>query len=319
MARSGRRLRILTWNVHANYLNALCRVPHDWLLVRGPHERAGSGGRGNAFDWPDNVHDLDHTKVRNTAFDGVLYQHRSHWEVERIMLLTDAQQSLPAIYLEHDPPQQHPSDALHCTNGLVQTLVQVTAFNALMWDSGKTPTRVIEHSVFMPSKLVCDGSLARGLVVINHLRRRGRRLGSDIYLSMQSRLPLDLAGMDSALLPGGIGQIPNRELPARMCGYRFLFSPIRWTSLSLAVIEAMSVGLPIVGLATTELPTVIRNGENGWLETDPEELLPVMQELLAKPALAKLWGERARELARERFGIRRFVDDWQQLLSEVIG
>jgi len=42
--------------------------------------------------------------------------------------------------------------------------------------------------------------------------------------------------------------------------YRFFFNPVRYTSLPLAVCEAMTIGMPIVGLATTELVSVIRNG-----------------------------------------------------------
>jgi UDP-glucuronate decarboxylase len=51
--------------------------------------------------------------------------------------------------------------------------------------------------------------------------------------------------------------------------------------LGLAIVEAMMVGLPIVGLATTELVTVVRNGENGFIDTDVDVLVDCMKELLA--------------------------------------
>lgn len=35
--------------------------------------------------------------------------------------------------------------------------------------------------------------------------------------------------------------------------YRFLFNPIRYTSLGLAVIEAMMIGMPVVALGTTDM------------------------------------------------------------------
>jgi hypothetical protein len=40
---------------------------------------------------------------------------------------------------------------------------------------------VIEHGVLVPESARYTGELARGLVVVNHLRRRGRRLGADVF------------------------------------------------------------------------------------------------------------------------------------------
>jgi hypothetical protein len=43
----------------------------------------------------------------------------------------------------------------------------------------------------------------------------------------------------------------------------------------------MTIGLPILGLATTELVTAITNGFNGFLDTDPDRLIEPMQRLVA--------------------------------------
>jgi glycosyltransferase involved in cell wall biosynthesis len=137
-----------------------------------------------------------------------------------------------------------------------------------------------------------------------------------VFLKMREQVPLTLVGMGSLEL-GGRGEVPNRELPAFMADYRFFFNPIRYTSLGLSVLEAMMVGLPIVGLATTEMPTVIVNGVNGWLDTRPERLVDVMRQLVADRALARQWGDAARRTAQERFGIGRFTADWDRLLRRV--
>ena len=95
-----------------------------------------------------------------------------------------------------------------------------------------------------------------------------------------------------------------------MAAHRFFFNPIRYTSLGLAVIEAMMVGLPIVGLATTELSSVIRNGENGFIDTRTDRLVDAMRQLLADRALAERLGTAAKRTAHERFHIERFIADW---------
>lgn len=100
--------------------------------------------------------------------------------------------------------------------------------------------------------------------------------------------------------------------------YRFFFHPVRYTSLGLAVCEAMMLGLPIVGLATTELATVIENDRSGYISTNVNYLIERMQALLADPHKAKQLGQEAREQALTRFNIQRFVQDWNQAFEQAI-
>jgi len=311
-----RRLRILTWHVHGNYLYYLSQVPHDFLLVTRPGYPPGYAGVGGQLPWGGNVSEVPYDDVPHTQFDCVLYQHRDHYAKDRLSLLTEAQRKLPAIYLEHDPPQEHPTNTLHPVQDAGTLLVHVTPFNALMWDSGVTPARVIDHGVVVDDSVRYTGELARGISVVNHLAKRGRRLGADVFAEASRQVPIDLVGMD-AEAAGGLGEIPNPELAAFISRYRFFFHPIRYTSLGLAVVEAMSIGMPVVGLATTELVTVIRNGVNGYVDTRVEGLVDVMRALLEDPRLAASWGKAAAKEARERFGIERFVHDWQGAFREV--
>ncbi len=80
----------------------------------------------------------------------------------------------------------------------------------------------------------------------------------------------------------------------------------------------MMVGLPIVGLATTELVTVIENGISGYVATDLDQLKAHMRELIENPAKAHYLGANAREQARSRFSIQRFVHDWNRAFERVV-
>ena len=79
----------------------------------------------------------------------------------------------------------------------------------------------------------------------------------------------------------------------------------------------MTIGMPIVGLATTELVTVIKNGESGFISTDVDSLVQDMQCLLRDRGEARRLGDGARRVALERFSIGRFVEDWCRVLREV--
>ncbi|MBA3450478.1 MAG: glycosyltransferase family 4 protein, partial [Chloroflexia bacterium] len=113
---------------------------------------------------------------------------------------------------------------------------------------------------------------------------------------------------------GGIGDVPYRDLHRLTARYRFLYSPMRYTSLPLAVVEAMTIGMPVVALATTAIPDVIADGVNGYISADPELLIERMKTLIADPELARTLGKRARDTARERFGLDRFRADWDAAL-----
>jgi glycosyltransferase involved in cell wall biosynthesis len=131
-------------------------------------------------------------------------------------------------------------------------------------------------------------------------------------------VPLDLVGM-AAEESNGLGEIDHDRLPAFQVHYRFFFNPIRYTSLGLAVVEAMMLGMPIIGLATTEMATAIENGLSGYVHTDLRFLVDRMNELLANPDEARRLGEGARRRAQERFGLDRFIREWTEAFAEVTG
>ena len=196
--------------------------------------------------------------------------------------------------------------------------MHVTPFNALMWNSGRTPTRVIDHGVPEHPEVRYSGELPRGIVAINNLATRGRRLGPDIFREACRHVPLDLVGMEAEQL-GGLGEVKPTQLAAFEARYRFFFNPARYTSMNLAVCEAMMLGLPVVGLATTEMATAVENGVSGYVDTDVDRLVERMRALLRDPAATRRLGDGARRYAQERFGIDRFARDWEETLALVAG
>lgn len=309
-------IKIFTWHIHGSYLYYLSQGNFEIYIPTSEKKSEGYIGRGTTFPFGANVIAIPVRDVKNLTLDCVLYQTPTNYTRDRFEILSDQQRQLPAVYLEHDPPQDVPTDTRHVVDDPNVTLVHVTAFNRLMWNCGRTPTRVIDHGVIAPEETY-TGKLEKGVVVINNLRDRGRRLGLDIFLKIRKRVPLDLIGMDTEKI-GGLGEILHPDLPAFIKDYRFFFNPIRYTSLGLAVIESMMTGVPVVGLATTEMVTVIRDGTSGILHTDPEYLVNGMKKLLTDKALAQRLGAEGKKVAMRRFAIDRFVRDWYNLLSKVI-
>ena len=69
-----RRLRILTWHVHGNYLYALSQVPHDFIVPVLPGRAPCYGALGNRIPWGAGLTEAPAFNLRDMEFDCVLYQ-----------------------------------------------------------------------------------------------------------------------------------------------------------------------------------------------------------------------------------------------------
>ena len=311
-------MNVLVWQIHGSYLNTLVQAPHRFYLPTKPDKPEGYGGRGPTYSWSPETIEVPAEEVRDLDLDLVVYQTpKNHFE-DAQEILSPEQRALPAIYLEHNTPQGRVNEMVHPVSDAGVLIVHVTHFNDLFWDCRETPTRVIDHAV-MPStpEGIYTGELEKGVSLVNDMPHRKRVVGGDVFMRAKEEVSLDLFGFNSKEV-GGFGDLPQAEVHERIKAYRFYFNPIRYTSLPLSVLEAMEIGLPVVALATTELVTVIKDGENGFVDTNVGRLIDRMRHLLADPEEARRIGESGRRTARERFGLSRFVADWEGAFEEAL-
>src|SRR4051794_34866620 len=175
-----RRLKVFTWHVHGSYLYYLSQANCDFYIPCNAERNHGYGGKAGPFPFGSNLHEVPVERVKDMDFDVILFQARKHYEEDQYKIFSKKQLALPKVYLEHDPPREHPTDTKHWVKDRSVTLVHCTNFNRLMWDSNGVPTTVIDHGVVDP-RVRYKGTLDRGIVVINNIRSRGRRLGDDLF------------------------------------------------------------------------------------------------------------------------------------------
>lgn len=311
------KMKILTWHIHGSYLYYLSQTDCLFYLpYKEGSTEEGYGGRTRGFPWGDNVINVPAEKVKEIQFDCILFQSKKNFLEDQFDILSEEQRALPKIYLEHDPPRESPTDTKHLVDDPDILLVHVTHFNQLMWNNNRTPTKVIEHGVIVDENISYSGEIKKGIVVINGIAKRGRRLGLDVFEKVKKQIPLDIVGMGSEEV-GGLGEISNRELCSFISQYRFFFNPIRYTSLGLSVCEAMMTGIPVIGLASTEMPLTIKNNYSGFVDTNINELIKKMDLLLEDHEKAKELGRGAKETALQKFNITRFTEDWLQTFARL--
>ena len=311
-------MRILVWHVHGSWTTALVQGSHEYLLPVLPDRGPDGRGRARTWDWPAAAVEVTPEEAADADGDLVILQRpeelsslASEWLGGR-----EPGRDLPAVYVEHNAPQGRISDMRHpAADRDDLTIVHVTHFNELFWDSGSTPTRVIEHGVVDPGYRY-TGELPRSAVVVNEARRRGRVTGTDLLERLGRAAPLDLFGIDAEGV-GGIADVPQARLHDEMARRRVYLHPSRWTSLGLSLIEAMHLGMPVVALATTEVPEAVPP-QAGVTSTRVDVLASALGELVNDPDLARERGHAARDAALERYGLQRFLSDWDALLEEVV-
>ena len=312
-------MNVLLWHVHGSWTTALVQGDHRYLLPVVPDRGPEGRGRARTWDWPPNAVEVTREEAAEADVDVVLLQRPEELDglAERWLGGRRPGRDLPAIYVEHNAPQGRINEMRHPAadrDGFV--VCHVTHFNALFWDCGSTPTRVIEHGIVDPGYRY-TGEEARAAVVINEARRRARVTGTDLLERFAAAgVPVDLFGMDAGSV-GGIEDVPQHRLHDEMARRRVYLHPIRWTSLGLSLLEAMHLGMPVVALATTEAPEAVP-AEAGVISTRVDALADAARGFLADPEHAREAGRAARAAALERYGLARFLGDWDELLSEVV-
>ncbi len=304
------------WHVHGSYMTAFVRGKHTYLIPTLPERGADGRGRAETWEWPENVVECEPERLYDERPDLVILQRPHEFELFTQWTGLVPGRDVPAVYLEHNAPQGRINDMRHpMAERDSISVVHVTHFNHLFWDCGTARTFVVEHGVVDPGHRY-TGEFPRAAVVINEARRRARVTGTDLLPRFNAAVPVDVFGMDAGPI-GGYENLPQERMHDEIARRRLYIHPIRWTSLGLALIEAMHLGMPVVAVAATEVPDAVPS-DAGVVSTDVGALVDASVSLLNDPDRCIEMGRRGRAYACERFGLERFLADWDRVFEEAV-
>jgi len=319
-------VRILVWHVHGSWTTAFVQGPHEYLVPVLPDRGPDGRGRARTWEWPASVRELGPDALRQSEPDLAVLQ-RPH-ELDLVEQWTGRRpgHQLPAVYLEHNTPGGNVPFTRHPMADQDRIpIVHVTHFNRMMWDCGGAPTSVVEHGIPDPGYRY-TGELARAAVVVNDPLRRGRAVGADLVADLAQAVPVDLFGMGAEAFARQLElgdrlrvfeDLPQGQMHDQLARRRVYVHTARWTSLGLSLVEAMQLGMPVVALAATEAVRAVPPSA-GVLVISPEELVTAAVGLVDDPDGARASGRRAREEALRRYGLERFLADWEELFEAAV-
>jgi hypothetical protein len=317
-------MNILLWHVHGSWTTAFVRGKHRYLVPVNAERDAWGRGRARTFPWPETVEEVTAEQLAHEDVDLVILQRPEELDLAHQWLGRRPGVHLPAIYVEHNTPKGDVPDTRHPMADAGLLIAHVTHFNELFWDNGAGRTTVVEHGIVEPTARY-TGEQERLAVVTNEPVRRWRVTGTDLMPRFAGVAPLDVFGMGMTGLNERLHLGPERirtyddppqaQMQSEIGRRRAYLHLCRWTSLGLSLIEAMQIGMPVIALASTEAIAAVPP-DAGVLSTRVDTLVEAAQWLMDEPEQARLLGARAREVAVARYGLDRFLADWDRLLEE---
>ena len=314
-------MNVLVWHVHGGWMTSFVQGNHHYLLPTTPAE----GGR-SGYDWPSAAEEVSPEALRDRDVDVVVLQRVEELELATRWLGREPGRDLPAIFVEHNTPRGEVPSTIHpLADRSDITIAHVTYFNQLFWECGRAPEVVVEHGIVDPGHLY-TGERPALAVVVNEPIRRWRVTGTDLLPGFADVAPIDHFGIAGAELGQHLGlpervvhcgDLPPTQLHAALATRRAYLHPLRWTSLGLALLEAMHLGMPVLALDTTEAGRAVP-AEAGAISTDVAELRRAAERLMHDPGEARRRGAVAREVALERYGLDRFLQRWDQVLDDEV-
>lgn len=317
-------MRILIWHVHGSWTTAFVQGRHDYVVPVLPDRGPDGRGRARTWDWPASVREVAPDGLAAERPDVVLLQRQQDAELLERWTGLRAGVDVPAVRVEHDTPRGDVDGMRHPLADQTRVpIVHVTHFNAAMWDNGRAPVRVVEHGVLDPGAQ-WTGELPRLAVAVNEPVRRWRVAGLDVAARLAKEVPVDVYGMgvdrlvehEPAFGGGEHADLRQDELHAEMARHRAYLHPFRWTSLGLALLEAMALASPVLALAATAAPEAVPPAA-GTVSSDPDVLLRSASRWLQDPDEAAERGRAGRAHVLAHHSVGRFLADWDTLLEEV--
>jgi glycosyltransferase involved in cell wall biosynthesis len=137
--------------------------------------------------------------------------------------------------------------------------------------------------------------------------------GPEQFMDLLARRVAALSIREKVVWHGYVGERKDIYSALDICAVPSRFEE----PFGLVAIEAAFFGIPVVATKKGGLPEIVKDGVTGYLcePENPQSLAARLEELVVDPEVRRSMGAAARERARACFSERRFIEDFDSLLT----
>jgi len=200
------------------------------------------------------------------------------------------------------------------------------AVDSDFWTPSREPSNGSPRAILVPRMHVPKNGIEYAIEAMKSIARQARDarmfVTGDGPLRERLEAMAGSIGGDRVRFPGMVSPEELRELYRRadVVLIPSVTSSGTQENTSIAALEAMACGTPVVASDIGGLSEVIRTGQDGFLvpERDPHALAKATLALLTDPELARRMGEEAREHVRQEFSVRAWANRVAALYESIL-
>ena len=305
------KYNILTFPTHERYESELCKTGHNFYALTSKNIKRWNA---NQTPIPLNYHILPDDQLCDYLnYDFILVQSKFGQfqiaqQVNRIL-------NLPIICLEHTlptPQTMSNSQIEQMRNMRGDINIFISEFSRKAWGlDGIIVHHGVDTKTFAPNE---NAKQSHILTVANDFINRDYCLNYSGWKRITENLEVKAIG-DTKGLSEAAKSVEDLVNEYNSCGVYFNSSTL--SPIPTSLLEAMACGCAVVSTATCMIPEIIKNGENGYISNDENELKHYLKYVINDEQVRQKLGQNARQTIVDMFSENKFINKWNEIFDNL--
>lgn len=308
-------MNVLTFAVHERYQQGLAQSGHNFYIYQIPDTKTWDTRYAPvpANTTILNADERDAQVPLDVDIDIILSQHK--FGQFQLADQLSRRWHVPLVSMEHTLPNPgwpdiHRRRFLHM-RGDIDVFLSEYSVQAWGWPG---------QTVIIPPGIDTDAFVPEWtmpfqptiLSVVNDWINRDWACGYRLWQEVTRGLPVTVFGDTPGLSRPASG---HGELLLAYQKCQVFLNTSLVSTCPFTLLEAMACGAAVVSTATTMIPTIIKDGVNGYISNDPQVLRRRCEELLADPEKCRVLGREARKTIEENHSFRQMAAHWDAVFQ----